>query len=332
MKKLLNATFLSIFLLIASGIVWAWGSWGHKHINRSAVFSLPEEMRVFYYNHIDFITESAVVPDLRRPLIGDPTEAPKHFLDVEDFGKIPFADFPKTMMEAKQKYGEAFLKKSGTLPWNIEDLMDKLTKAFQSRNKSEILFLSADIAHYIADAHMPLHTTTNYNGQLSGQKGVHSLWESTLPPMFGRSYNFHTNTPQYISDISGYTWKMIEQSHALVSPLLNAESIVRQKFDTTSMYKRAENGEKILFYNNPVFSDAFAAAFNKELGNMVEDQLRRSIYDVACYWYTAWVNAGKPELLSLDDPHLTRQNRKNYKREYKAWKKGKLMNLTIDKE
>ena len=61
---------------------------------------------------------------------------------------------------------------------------------------------------------------------------------------------------------------------------------------------------------------------------MIEKQLRLSIYDVACFWYTAWVNAGKPDLLSLDDPHLTKQNKKNYKKELKAWKKGRILNLS----
>jgi hypothetical protein len=65
---------------------------------------------------------------------------------------------------------------------------------------------------------------------------------------------------------------------------------------------------------------------------MVEEQLRFSIEDIANFWYTAWVNAGKPDLLSLDDPHLTRQNRKNFKTEYNAWRKGHVLNLEKNSE
>lgn len=332
MKKKLIVFVAACLVLIAGGIAFAWGSWGHKHISRAAVFSLPEEMRTFYYNHIDYITESTVEPDLRRPLLSDRNEPPRHFIDIEDFGGGAISELPKTGKEAYARYDTAFLTKAGILPWYIEDLMNKLTRAFKSKNKSEILFLSSEIAHYVADAHMPLHTSSNYNGQLSGQKGVHSLWESTLPLMFGSHYNFHTAAPQYISDVNAYTWKMIEQSHNLVKPLLDAEMRVRKKFDTTAMYQRDAEGNKILFYGNPVFSNAYATAFNTELGNMVQYQLRLSIYDIACYWYTAWVNGGKPDLTSLDDPNLTRQNRKNYKKEYKAWKNGKLLNMTIDRE
>ncbi|MBS1759922.1 MAG: zinc dependent phospholipase C family protein [Bacteroidetes bacterium] len=327
-KKLLYTSLLALGLSIVTTIAWAWGSWGHKHIARAAVFALPDSMRLFYYNHIDYITERAVEPDVRQSLVTDKNEGPRHFLDVEDFKINNIADFPKTYPEVLKKYDSTFLSKYGFLPWHIENLMDKLTQAFKRKNKSSILFLSSEISHYVADAHQPLHTSSNYNGQLSGQNGVHSLWESAIPPMFGDQYNFKTNPPQYISDVTNYTWKMIEQSHNLVKPLLDAEMRVRQKFDTTSMYKRDANGNRVKFYSDPVYSDAYATAFNKELGTMIEDQLRLSIYDLSCYWYTAWVNGGSPDLTQLDDPKLTTRNHKNYKREYKAWKKkGKLVNM-----
>ena len=98
------------------------------------------------------------------------------------------------------------------------------------------------------------------------------------------------------------------------------------------MYKKDSSGKLVLFYNQPVFSDEYARQFNEAMHGMVEAQLRLSIQDVANYWYTAWVNAGSPDLLSLDDKHLTRQNRKNYALEYKAWKKGNLLNLSSEKE
>lgn len=330
-KKTLRFFIFTASLFVVSAIALAWGSWGHKHISRAAVFALPEEMRLFYYNHIDYITESSVVPDLRRPLLADKAEGPRHFLDVEDFN-VPLGDIARTAQEAYQKYDSAFLSKTGILPWYIEELMQKLTRAFEKKNKSEILFLSSELAHYIADAHMPLHTSSNYNGQLSGQKGVHALWETTLPQMFGNDFNFHTAPPRYIDDVTDFTWKMIAQSHSLVKPLLAAEMAVRNRFDSTNMYRRDEHGQLVLFYNNPVFSKEYATAFQKQLGNMVEDQLRLSIYDISCYWYTAWVNGGKPNLLRLDDPHLTKQNRRNYRKEYKAWKKGKILNLKIERE
>ncbi len=330
-SKFIATAFIFIFVFSDIGHLFGWGEWGHKHINRAAVFALPVEMRMFYYNHIDFITEGAVVPDLRRALLNDKNEPPRHYIDLENYN-APIPELPKTPKEAYQKYDSQFLNRNGYLPWYIQIMLDKLTTAFERRDKSEILFLSADLAHYVGDAHMPLHTATNYNGQLTGQKGVHALWESEIPELFGNSYNFKTADAQYIVNIPEYTWKMIAQSHSLEDSLLADEMNVRKEFSNKDMYKKDTSGNLVLSYNQPVYSTAYARRFNDSMHGMVEHQLLLSIQDVANYWYTAWVNAGKPDLLSLDDAHLTRQNRKNYKKEYKAWSKGKLLNLGNDKE
>lgn len=330
--KILKISFL--FLLISGSIslVYAWGSWGHKHISRAAVFALPESMRSFYYNHIDFITESAVVPDLRKYVINDKMEGPRHFVDIEDFGNIPLDAFPKTTKEAYTKYDSTFLNKTGYLPWYIQNLTDKLTQAFKKKNKSEILFISAELSHYVADAHMPLHTSSNYDGQKTNQKGVHALWESMLPQMFGEAYNFKTEPAKYISDISTTTWRIIAQSHSLVDTLLAIEKKVRNNFTIENRYKKDSAGKTVMFYNSPVFSDEYAKQFHTELNGMVEQQLRLSIYNLACFWYTAWVNGDSPNLSAMDDPKLTKQNRKNYKRELKAWNSGKVLNLSLERE
>ena len=191
-KKILFAGITVSLLLSTASLLYAWGFWGHKHINRSAVFALPEEMSSFYYNHIDFITEGSVIPDLRRALINDKAEPARHFIDIEDF-KVTVDALPRTAKDAYAKYDSIFLQKSGYLPWYMQSLMDKLTLAFTRKNKSEILFLSAELGHYMGDAHVPLHTTVNYDGQLTNQKGLHSFWESRLPETFGKNFNFYTN-------------------------------------------------------------------------------------------------------------------------------------------
>lgn len=330
-SKFIVTAFILLLVTGSINLLFAWGAWGHKHINRAAVFALPDSMRKFYYNHIDFITEGAVVPDLRRGILNDKSESPRHYIDIEDFHE-PVSALPKTTTEAYTKYDSSFLNKTGYLPWYIQNLMEKLTQAFQKRSKSEILFLSAELAHYVGDAHMPLHTASNFNGQLTGQKGVHALWESEIPELFGNSYNFKTAGAAYIPDITAETWNIITHTHSLEDTLLSDEKKVRKNFNAGNMYKKDAAGNNILSYNQPVFSDEYARQFNNAMNGMVEKQLRLSIQDVANYWYTAWVNGGSPELLSLDDVHLTSQNQKNYKLEYKAWRKGKLLNLSNEKE
>ena len=318
-------------LLALSGIslLYAWGGWGHKHINRAAVFALPPEMRHFYYNHIDFITEGAVVPDLRRGLLGDKAEGPRHYIDIEDFKNTSFDDLPRTMKQAYVKYDSAFLQKTGILPWYIQSLMEKLTTAFTRKNRSEIMFLSAELGHYVADAHMPLHTATNHDGQLTNQKGIHALWESLLPETFGDSYNFNTGDAKYINEVTSETWRIIKQSHGLEDTLLDADKKLRTSFPPDQLYKKDASGKNVLSYNQPVFSSDYQAKFHTALNGMVEKQLRLSIADVTNFWYTAWVNGGKPNLDEMDDPALSEHNKKNYRKELKAWQKGRLVNMNL---
>ncbi len=329
MKKILRIVLTTLFFIFSIPLMYGWGGWGHRHINRAAVFSLPEEMRAFYYNHIDFITEGAVVPDLRRGLLNDRAETPRHFIDIEDFKNTSIDALPRTMKEAYAKYDSAFLQKTGILPWYIQSIMDKLTTAFKRKNRSEIIFLSAELGHYVGDAHMPLHTASNYNGQLSNQKGVHALWESTIPEVFGNTYNFNVAEAKYIDDVTAETWHMIGQSHDLELTLLAADKKVRSTIAPDQMYKKDAAGKNVLAYNEPVFSTEYATQFHTALNGMVEKQMRLSVIDVANYWYTAWVNGGKPDLALLDDPSLTKRNKKNYKKELKAWNSGRLLNLNL---
>lgn len=333
MKLKFLKTAIIIFLIGSCiSLAYAWGSWGHKHISRAAVFALPDSMRPFFYNHIDFITEGAVVPDLRKYIINDKAEGPRHYIDIEDFGNLPISEFPKTTKEAYTKYDSAFLYKTGYLPWYIQNLTYKLTEAFKKKNKSEIIFVATELSHYIADAHMPLHTSSNHDGQKTGQKGVHALWESLLPKMFGDNYNFKVAPAVYINDLTAETWKIIEQSHSQVEPLLKIEMQVRKSFNKDNMYKKDADGNLIKSYNSPIYSDEYAEQFHTALNGMVEQQLRLSITDIANFWYTAWVNGGSPNIIALDDPHLTKQNRKNYKRELRAYNNGKILNLSLDRE
>lgn len=328
-RTFLKSLFVILFIAVGASLAFAWGSWGHKHISRAAVFALPDSMRAFYYNHIDFITESAVVPDLRKSVLNDKAEGPRHYVDIEDFGNVPIESLPRTTAEAYTKYDSAFLFKTGYLPWYIQNLTKKLTDAFRKKNKSDILFVSAELSHYIADAHMPLHTSSNHDGQKTGQKGIHALWESVLPPMFGKSYNFKVSQAHYLTDITAATWDIITHSHSLVDSILKADKMVRNSISKEDMYKKDAQGNLIKSYNSPIYSDEYASQFNQKLNGMVEHQLQLSINAIANFWYTAWVNGGSPDLRQLDDPNLFKQNKKNYKNEYKAWQEGKILNLSL---
>nr|MBP7514011.1 hypothetical protein [Flavobacteriales bacterium] len=172
-----------IFLVLASG--WplitaedagAWGFYGHKRINRMACFTLPPQMFGFYKRHIDFISDHAVDPDRRR--YANPDEAPRHYIDIDHYahnGSDPFAEVPRPWKQAVAKYTEDTLKAYGIVPWHIQVVYGRLVNAFQRGDVDRILYYSADLGHYVGDAHVPLHTTENYNGQLTNQHGIHAF-------------------------------------------------------------------------------------------------------------------------------------------------------------
>lgn len=318
-----------LFLALMAGsitLVFAWGAWGHQHINRAAVFALPAEMRPFFYNHIDFITEESVVPDLRKYTINDRAEFPRHYIDLELYNpQGDMTGLPLTMKEAKARYPDSVLNKAGTLPWTILEVTDKLTTAFRSKKKTEILFLAADLGHYIGDAHMPLHTALNHDGQLTGQKGIHALWEGQLPETYGVGYDLNTGEAKYITDLSRETRAMIDSSHRLVEQLLSADKELSASMPREKVYVLDSAGHIVVNqYGDMVHTVEYVKVYHQRLGRMIEQQLRGAIAETSAFWYTAWVNAGKPDLSDLDPPALTKRNRKDMDFDWRQWSRGKV--------
>jgi hypothetical protein len=265
------------------------------------------------------------VPDLLKYINGDKNEGAKHFIDLENY-HTDIAQMPQTLKEAKAKFGDSTIGKEGSLPWQIEEMTEKLTKAFKDKNKSEILYIAADLAHYLGDATQPLHTSNNYDGQLTGQKGIHSFFESHLPQSFGEAYNFHTGDAHFIKDINAETWAIITHTHSLLDSVLQAEKAAEQAVPADKQFAKDAGGQvKKNRYNQQIHSEEFAAAFHKQLNGIIERQLRAAADAAASYWYTAWVNAGKPDLSDLDPASTTQRNSTNLKSDYKLWQqKGKL--------
>ena len=322
MKPLLIAIFASAigFLTLSWGIV------GHERINKAAVMALPQSLQVFFYNHIDFITQEASVPDIRKYALNYKDENPRHYFDMENFGAVD--SIPQTLEAAKKKYDAKFLNDNGILPWYIEDMMVKLTKAFKDKNRAEILFLAADLGHYIGDAHMPLHTSANHDGQLSDQKGIHSLWESRLPELFAKNYKLNVPQAQYYQDVHKATWDMINDTHSLAQPLLDIDKKLRTTTPEGQVFKMDADGKVLKSkYNTAVFSDEYAKKLHEQLNGMVESQMKKAITATASFWYTAWVNAGKPDLSDLDAPSVTQRNYQSLRDDLKMFQQGNLFGM-----
>ncbi|HRG51713.1 MAG TPA: zinc dependent phospholipase C family protein [Bacteroidia bacterium] len=330
MKKIPH--ILIVFTALASVCLFSsWGTFGHEHINRAAVLALPDSMRSFFFNHIDYITQESTVPDLRKYTMLDKTETPRHYIDLEKFG--PIDSVPKSYAEATLKYKPEFLNEFGILPWYIQDMMEKLTKAFKGKRKTEILFLAADLAHYIGDAHMPLHTSINHDGQLTDQRGIHALWESRLPEMFGSYYDYHVKSAIYIKDIQKHTWDLVLNSFKLADTVLLTDRNLRATMAKEKIFKLDEKGAiKKNKFNQNIFTDDYSEQYHEALNGMIEKQMRAAIICTSSYWYTAWVNAGKPDLGDLDPAYVTQKNEAELLDALRLLKYGKLTGIESEKE
>ncbi len=276
----------------------SWGFYGHKKINRLAVFTLPQSILPFYKAHIEFVTEHAVDPDKRRYAVEG--EDKHHYIDIDHYGDLkkgenPFEIVPKRWNTAVEKFTEDTLLEYGIVPWWIPKVFYRLVDAFKAKDVDRILRYSADIGHYIGDAHVPLHTTENYNGQLTGQKGIHGLWESRLPELFADNYDFWLGKATYRKNILNEAWAAVYGSHMAVDSVLTIERELTQEFPSDKKYTYETRGRILI----KTYSKEFADAFHRRLNHMVERRMRRAIITVGSIWYSAWVKAGMPDLDEL---------------------------------
>lgn len=294
-----------------------WGFFAHQRINHIAVFSLPPEMIGFYKANLEYITTAAVNPDKRRYAVVD--EAPRHYLDLDHYGDSALYLMPRYWNQAVERYSEDTLKAYGILPWHIQRMYLQLRDAFMTRDPQRILRLSAEIGHYIGDAHVPLHTTENYNGQLTGQEGIHGFWESRLPELFSTSYDLFVGKASYISNTQLGAWKAIESSHLALDSVLSFEKQLSLQFGSKK-YSHETKGNQTI----KVFSKEYSGAYHDMLSGMVERQMRTCIRTVASFWFTAWVDGGQPDLKSLIHYQPSAEELAERRKELDEWKKGRL--------
>ena len=325
---------LAVACLMTAGIapVYGWGIWGHNHINRGAVLALPKEMGMFFYNHSDFLTEESTVPDLRKYTLNDKWEFCRHYVNLERYGYKTRATVPRTLQAVTDRYGKDSIAQFGILPWYIQDMMGKLTIAFKNKKKTEILFIAGDLGHYIADAHMPLHTTVNHDGEATGQQGIHSFWEAQLPELFGKNYNLYTGEAHYINNIEQAVWDIIDTSYALVDAMLQPEYNMRKDNPEDKQYVMENGLPKRNPFGSKIHAYAYAHVYHELLNGMVEKQMRAALMHTADFWYTAWVNAGKPDLSDMDPDYTTEQNKATYKQDMSAWQKGKVRGCKSERD
>ena len=286
-------------------------------------------MQPFFYQNLDYIVKYSIRPDQRRNQ--DPTEAPKHFIDLEAYGDSAAWKMPVTWNEAVAKYSKDTLIKYGYVPYWIMTMKERLTNAFRSGNADSILFYATDMGHYIGDANVPLHTSVNYDGQLTGQRGLHALWESVIPELELEQYKLYNHhKAKYLDHPEIEIWNAIRHAHGLLNDVFQKEREVSKQFTDSTRYRvQIRNGRETKYY-----TPAFAKAYSASLRPTINDQLLSSSDLMSDFWYTSWVDAGRPDLTGLLKTNFGKSEKKKMKNEFRAYKKGQLIkkNLLISKK
>lgn len=316
---------VAMVLLCCRNNSFGWGFYGHKLVNYHAVFLLPPEMLAIYKPNIQYLVDHAVDPDKRRYAVEE--EGPRHFLDVDRYGREVFSSFDMTWQQACNKFSEDTLKKHGIVPWWIQTMLGRLTAAFQDHDLQKILKLSAEIGHYIGDAHVPLHASSNHNGQHTGQHGIHGFWESRVPEMLAeKEWDFWIGRADYIRRPLHFIWQRVLESSRASDTVLQFERELSNRFPASGKYAFEDrNGLLVKQY-----SESYTREYNKMLKGMVERRFRQSVYGVACFWYTAWVNAGQPDCRKIAGKPGNAENQQEQDDLERRWREGKIRGKTCE--
>ncbi|HEX2616848.1 MAG TPA: zinc dependent phospholipase C family protein [Flavobacteriales bacterium] len=292
----------SLVLFVVAALVWpaldreeagAWGFYGHQRINRMACFTLPPQLFAFYKRHIDYVTDHAVDPDRRRYAVA--AEAPRHYIDIDHYaaaGQDPFWEVPHQWDMAVKKFTEDTLQAYGIVPWYIQVEYSRLVNAFKRGDLDRILYYSAELGHYVGDAHVPLHTTENYNGQMTDQHGIHAFWESRIPELSAENYDHFVGRAKYLDDKLEATWSAVKESHLALDTVFNNEKQLQATFPEDKKYVFEDRGRGSMRF----YSKEFTKAYEESMSGMVERRMNDAIITLGSFWYSAWVDAGQPDL------------------------------------
>jgi hypothetical protein len=291
MRRVIAGLF-ALIVVAAPAPADAWGFEAHKYILDRAIDLLPTEIRPYFVKYRAAIVEHAIDPDLWRNVGFDADESPRHFLDMDAYGPSPFTELPRDFEAAVKRYGRDFVVKNGLLPWRTQEIHSKLVEAFTQKatySRDNIKYFSAFLAHYLSDAQVPFHAALNHDGQLTGQWGIHSRFETETFERYRASLSVTPKPIVAVKSARDFTFDSLVASFSHVQAVLDAD--------------------KAAVANRDLYDDAYFAAFFGKVKPILEERLADSITAVASAITAAWDEAGRPAL-PLDVPRLPRKVRR----------------------
>jgi hypothetical protein len=257
---------------------WAWGDLGHKLINAAAIENLPEPLRAYYRARRLYLVEHASDPDLLAH--DDTAERPHHYTDLDADDSFPFLRLRRQFVVDRSRPRPWQLRHGDSI-WEIEKFTLQLADSLQRRRWQEAERDAVFAAHYAADLTQPLHTVVNYDGQLTGQSGVHARFETELVNALGAGWRLEPRPASFEPDLRARIFQEAVNSFACRNAVFDS--------DRAAVAHRS--------YIDP----QYFAVFLQLAGPLAKQRLEAGASLVSSLWYTAWVRAGKPQLPSDKD-------------------------------
>lgn len=273
---------LALLLFLPALPSLAWDASGHNYANNLAVDCVPAELRPLYQANRAWIVRHSVDPDeWRRENFAD--ESPRHFIDLDAPGVDTVRGYPHDYWVAVGLFGRAAVDRHGTAPWRIAEFYGKLVRAFRLRDARAVIEVSTWLGHYVSDVHVPFHATANYDGQSTGQRGIHARFEKSLVENLIKPDDLQPHPVEFIKDPVASAFQWAETSRSLCETILQA--------DKRAILKDADFG-----YN-------YYVEFAITARPIAIRRLEQSAQDTASLWMSAWIEAGRPLFVEVADVH-----------------------------
>ncbi len=242
-----------------------WGGDVHSYINDHAVDYLPDGMSLFR-DHRSFLAQHASDPDR------DSNPGPYHYIDIDYYPEFLNGTFPKDRDSLIAMYGAGIVEGNGTLPWVIEEWTDSLSALMAGDRWDEAWQVAAELGHYVADSHQPLHLAMNYDGQLSGNRGIHSRYESKMTGQFLSLIPLPEGSASYWPSLIDSVFHYIDTLYTFNDSILAADNLA----------KAADASYQSVYYS----------ILWENLERVTTVSVQSAILDLASIYMTAWENSG----------------------------------------
>jgi hypothetical protein len=282
MRNALRVAAVVLVAWLTPSTAFAWGFAGHRLIMRRAIELLPPELKPFFDHYRDELVVRAVDPDVWRTAGWD--DDPNHFMDfgAKEYGAYPFKELPRDLDAAVEKFGTVTIRRNGMLPWRANEMFGNLRRTFESFKRgsaygpNDLVLYAAALGHYMQDANQPFHATNNFDGQLTGNNGIHARFERDLVERYESRL---TITP------------------APATPILNARDA---SFDTLlasySLVDRILQADAEAVAGKDTYDDDYYEKFFARVRPILEQRLADSVTATASVIAGAWERAGRPRL------------------------------------